>query len=173
LRTFPNVQLIDVSKELPGLTRRNGISSWKVMSAKGEILTSFDQASPEELVEPKNDETTKKFLPPGVLKKSMFSPTPEEQKVMQLGRCMRIYPHFNNTGGFFVAVLQKMKAGPAPIVYQRTKKEKNFENKNFPLEQMLVPIPPAVEQGIKQTYRIGSSETDKEKVKKKYKKKQR
>jgi hypothetical protein len=158
LRLFPNIQLVDVSKELPNLIRRKGITDWKVMSSKGVILENYGQASPEDLVEPeiKPDEvktTKKKFLPPGAIKKSMFPPDQNEVKKFNLGRCIRIYPHDNDTGGFFVAVFQKIKAGPDPPIYQRTKTEKNFEVKNYPIDQMFVPVPRGVDQGINQFFK--------------------
>jgi len=158
LRMFPNVQLVDVSKEIPNLNRRKGLTTWKVMSAKGDILENYEQASPEDLVEPETnpDEvktTKKKFLPPGAIKKSMFPPDQKEVKTFNLGRCIRIHPHLNDSGGFFVAVFQKIKAGPTPPVHQRTKTEKNFEVKNYPIDQMFVPIPRGVDQGINQFFK--------------------
>lgn len=37
----------------------------------------------------------------------MFPPTAEELEWMHLERCLRILPHLQNTGGFFVAVFRK------------------------------------------------------------------
>ena len=42
----------------------------------------------------------------------MFPPTEEERKSMHLDRCMRILPHHQNTGGFFVAVFRKVDECP-------------------------------------------------------------
>lgn len=39
---------------------------------------------------------------------SVFPPSKEEAKKFQLDRCMRVLPHDNNTGGFFVALLRKV-----------------------------------------------------------------
>jgi len=48
---------------------------------------------------------------------------------------------------------KKIKTGPAPPVYQRTKTEKNFEVKNYPIDQMFVPVPRGVDQGINQFFK--------------------
>ena len=49
---------------------------------------------------------------------SMFPPGEEEQKSMHLDRCMRILPHHQNTGGFFVAVFRKV--GECPRLHETT-----------------------------------------------------
>lgn len=41
------------------------------------------------------------------LKPSMFPPSLEEAEKMQLHHSMRMYPHDQNSGGFFVALLKK------------------------------------------------------------------
>ena len=43
------------------------------------------------------------------LHRGLFPPTPEEAKVWNLQRCMRIMPQDMDTGGFFVAVFRKMR----------------------------------------------------------------
>ena len=48
----------------------------------------------------------------------MFPPTEEEQQQMHLDRCMRILPHHQNTGGFFVAVFRKV--GECPRLNETT-----------------------------------------------------
>ena len=83
------IRLIDVSNELPGLIRHPGVTSWKVSTRIGEIHTEFN-------------ETNEKFL------KSMFPPACVATLGME--KCMRIYPFDQNTGGFFVAVLEKVAA---------------------------------------------------------------
>ena len=43
------------------------------------------------------------------IRESMFPPTPEEASKFQLERCLRCLPHDMDTGGFFVALLKKVK----------------------------------------------------------------
>ena len=69
------------------------------------------------------------------IKPSMFPPTEEEQKWMHLDRCMRLLPHHQNTGGFFVAVFKKVTECPrlhesfaaaeATVVTETTKEVKD------------------------------------------------
>jgi 16S rRNA C967 or C1407 C5-methylase (RsmB/RsmF family) len=51
------------------------------------------------------------------IRASAFPPTPEEVEEFHLERCIRCLPHDNDTGGFFVAILQK--TGPTSKVDER------------------------------------------------------
>lgn len=85
LRKFDQVSLVDVSNELPGLKRRPGISSWKVFAK----------------------DLTEKFEPESNIHATAFPPSEEEAKRFNLDRCVRVYPHLQNTGGFFITVFEK------------------------------------------------------------------
>ena len=50
-------------------------------------------------------------------------PTEDKGVLEQLKRCVRVLPHLQNTGGFFVALLEKVEALP-----WESKREKIFEN---------------------------------------------
>uniref|UniRef100_A0A8C0A993 tRNA (cytosine(34)-C(5))-methyltransferase n=1 Tax=Bos mutus grunniens TaxID=30521 RepID=A0A8C0A993_BOSMU len=87
------LELADVSSELPGLKWVPGLSQWKVMTKDGQWFTSWDDV-------PHNRHTQ--------IRPTMFPPKdPEKLQAMHLERCLRILPHHQNTGGFFVAVLVK------------------------------------------------------------------
>lgn len=90
------IRLVDVSTSLPELKRRPGLSTWKVSTREGVFLDSIEDI-PEE-------RQRKKFPT------SAFPPTAEEAEKFNLDRCLRIYPHQQDTGGFFVAVFEKVKA---------------------------------------------------------------
>ncbi|KAJ8676746.1 hypothetical protein QAD02_012533, partial [Eretmocerus hayati] len=92
-----SLRLVDCSNLVPGLTFTPGIKSWKPASKNVDHFNSW-QDVPEELqtrIRPK-----------------MFPPNPEEASKFHLERCMRILPHHQDTGGFFVAVLEKVKLLP-------------------------------------------------------------
>lgn len=90
------IQLVDASNELPSLKRRPGVINWQVQDKKGNWHKSFEEIAP--------DDPAKQYLLP-----SMFPPHHEESKDFGLEKSMRFFPHFQDTGGFFVAVLQKVK----------------------------------------------------------------
>ena len=102
------LKLVDVEKEglLPGLKKRPGISDW---TCDDDIFTigEADDAARQ---------ASKSRLTP--LVPSMYPPAPSVAAQLHLDRCVRILPHDQDTGGFFVAVLEMV--GPSeqavPIV---------------------------------------------------------
>uniref|UniRef100_A0A671L9K2 tRNA (cytosine(34)-C(5))-methyltransferase n=1 Tax=Sinocyclocheilus anshuiensis TaxID=1608454 RepID=A0A671L9K2_9TELE len=92
------LELADASPDLPGLKYMPGITSWKVMTKEGQWYSDWSEV-------PTSRHTQ--------IRPTMFPPTdPEKLANMKLERCMRILPHHQNTGGFFVAVL--VKKAPMP-----------------------------------------------------------
>ncbi|XP_061838377.2 RNA cytosine C(5)-methyltransferase NSUN2 isoform X1 [Nerophis lumbriciformis] len=92
------LELVDCSSDLPGLKWMPGVTSWKLMTKEGKWYPDWSAV-------PSSRHTQ--------IRPTMFPPT-DAQKLadMHLERCMRILPHHQNTGGFFVAVL--MKKAPMP-----------------------------------------------------------
>ncbi|ODV92334.1 hypothetical protein CANCADRAFT_84943 [Tortispora caseinolytica NRRL Y-17796] len=78
------LKLVDASSMLPGLKFRPGLSSWKVMNKSFQWITEPEEKHP----------------------KSLFPPAPEETELLNLNLCMRVYPHLQDTGGFFIAVFE-------------------------------------------------------------------
>ncbi|TKR93807.1 hypothetical protein L596_008197 [Steinernema carpocapsae] len=93
LRHFEGtVELVDVEKELPELKRSPGVNKWKVIDRDLNEYASHDDV-PTKLKRP--------------IQQSMFPPTEEEAEKYHLNRSFRVFPHAQDTGGFFVAVLTK------------------------------------------------------------------
>ncbi|KAL3915798.1 MAG: hypothetical protein SGPRY_007077 [Prymnesium sp.] len=88
-----DVHLRCADDQLPQLKRIAGVKQWRVRY-KNEWYSTID-AVPEELRQ------SRKVLP------TMFPPTDAEVATLHLERCMRVLPHFQDTGGFFIAVLEK------------------------------------------------------------------
>ncbi|KAI9504980.1 tRNA (cytosine-5-)-methyltransferase ncl1 [Coemansia spiralis] len=101
------LRLVDVSEQLVALKRRPGLKTWKVMTRDGNLHDSFETISLEE-----GGRSRRKYIP------NFFPLTAERMDELHIERCMRIYPHLQNTGGFFVAVLEKV----APISVDEKKK---------------------------------------------------
>uniref|UniRef100_A0ACB8EBX9 tRNA (Cytosine(34)-C(5))-methyltransferase n=1 Tax=Sphaerodactylus townsendi TaxID=933632 RepID=A0ACB8EBX9_9SAUR len=92
------LELADVSSELPGLKRMSGVMQWKVMTKDGQWFEDWKAV-------PSSRHTQ--------IRPTMFPLKDEEKlKALNLERCLRILPHHQNTGGFFVAVLIKKSAMP-------------------------------------------------------------
>ncbi|PHT64937.1 hypothetical protein T459_29362 [Capsicum annuum] len=132
-----SVELVDVSSELPQLVRRPGLKKWKVRD-KGAWWTSYKDV-PEcrrNAIVPgmfpsgntyvdaseKNDDATRDQLSDsgnngnGIA--ALENPTTaatisdEEVSTLPLERCMRIVPHDQNSGAFFISVFQKLSPLP-------------------------------------------------------------
>ncbi|XP_047971927.1 RNA cytosine-C(5)-methyltransferase NSUN2-like [Salvia hispanica] len=140
------VELLDVSTELPQLARRPGIKTWKVRD-KGLWLTSYKDvrrnrqaaATPgmfpsgklyDEISEPDQETANGQTCENsngtdengGELIDNSVAPTSNveaEVSDLPLERCMRIVPHDQNSGAFFIAVFQKLLPLPAPTPVQR------------------------------------------------------
>uniref|UniRef100_A0A3P9PVR6 tRNA (cytosine(34)-C(5))-methyltransferase n=1 Tax=Poecilia reticulata TaxID=8081 RepID=A0A3P9PVR6_POERE len=92
------LELADASADLPGLKWMPGVTSWKLMTKDGQWFSDWSKVP--------NSRHTQ-------IRPTMFPPKdPEKLAGLHLERCMRILPHHQNTGGFFVAVL--VKKAPMP-----------------------------------------------------------
>jgi multisite-specific tRNA:(cytosine-C5)-methyltransferase len=107
------VNIVDCASELPGLKRTPGLTSWAVMDKKGRMWESWKAVQDEIATE------GIEFM--GRLAEDMFPPASvtdtekAEPARIPLERCMRVYGHFQDTGGFFISVLEKqteIKAQP-------------------------------------------------------------
>ncbi|KAK4840171.1 hypothetical protein QYF36_001490 [Acer negundo] len=128
-----SVELLDVSSELPQLVRRPGLRKWKVRD-KGVWLTSYknvpkyrrtgivpsmfpsgrthtdptDNGHKPEDVTASSEDGTK----PMVDDFTSCDDSDVEVSDLPLERCMRLVPHDQNSGAFFVAVLKKISSLP-------------------------------------------------------------
>ncbi|XP_004502409.1 uncharacterized protein [Cicer arietinum] len=132
-----SVELVDVSSELPQLIRRPGLKRWKVCD-KGKSLVSCKEV-------PKDRRSVvlpSMFLNGGSYRDidcnricdvngdsedgvqavyPLMHEFTEEVSDFPLERCMRLLPHDQNSGAFFIAVLQKVS--PLPAIEVKTRKE--------------------------------------------------
>ncbi|GAB7349355.1 hypothetical protein MBLNU459_g8485t1 [Dothideomycetes sp. NU459] len=98
------VNIIDCTGQLPELVRSSGLKDWKVMDKEGRIWNSW--ADVEDAKSKKFESSLERIVP------GMFPPSGHQ---LPLDRCMRVYPHQQDTGGFFITVLEKkseIKAKP-------------------------------------------------------------
>ncbi|XP_060569346.1 RNA cytosine-C(5)-methyltransferase NSUN2-like [Ruditapes philippinarum] len=91
------IELVDVSDKLPGLNYSKGTYSWKVMTKKGEWYETEEQA-PEHFK--------------SLWDSTIYPPIITEAQDAKLERCIRVLPHQQNTGAFFIAVIHKTQELP-------------------------------------------------------------
>eukprot|EP00939_MAST-03C_sp_MAST-3C-sp1_P005161 g5161.t1 len=108
------LELVDSSGVVPEFKRRPGLTTWHVMDDKLDPYSSYEQTQRRSRRVPKRIRNR--------FRRSMFPPpTP----VPTLRRCMRLYPHLQNTGGFFIAILRKTKPIPGPRVTMSRKRPRS------------------------------------------------
>ena len=88
---------MDCDGKLPGLKFAKGFTDWKVFDADMNVHESFEQV-PEKLKKSQIHE-------------GMF-PNVEFNQKIGLDLCLRLLPHHNDDGGFFVAMIKKVKPLP-------------------------------------------------------------
>ncbi|KAJ3856345.1 cytosine-5--methyltransferase [Lentinula lateritia] len=121
LESNPEYYLVDVSSNLPELKRRPGMTSWRPTADKS-ISSTYQTYEAFVAADPQVATSTK--LTPG------HWPPPNAHE-LKLERCMRIYPHLQDSGGFFVAVLER-KPTDVPQIRERKRTIENVET--FQLE---------------------------------------
>jgi 16S rRNA C967 or C1407 C5-methylase (RsmB/RsmF family) len=123
MRRNQSFELVDCSGHLPGLLRCQGLRSWRVYEKGTKSDTHLKHVPTYEGMDADQKHVSG-------LKATMWPPTSEEADKMHLERCMRVLPHQQDTGGFFIAVLAKRAvvstarptdaAAPAVVVPQST-----------------------------------------------------
>jgi 16S rRNA C967 or C1407 C5-methylase (RsmB/RsmF family) len=102
-----SIRLIDVSGEVSKFLKyRPGLTKWRVFhKARGKMNPSAWYTEWGQVPEQRQ----------GNLEKTMFHPVythknnsnKKQEDPLHLSRCLRFYPHDDNQGGFFVAVLER------------------------------------------------------------------
>lgn len=97
-----NVELLDCSNELPGLKRTPGMKQWKVIDKAGRIWNNWEEVE-------KWAESNGGVLPGKVVHTMFPRKQDENTPEIPLERCLRVYAHQQDTGGFFIVALHKKK----------------------------------------------------------------
>lgn len=138
-RCGDSVELVDVSAELPQLIRRPGLKSWKVRD-KGVWLASHKDACkhgrpgivpsmfPSGQVHVDTPDSDQKIAAGEIVEEGEPADVlVSEVSSLPLERCMRIVPHDQDTGAFFIAVLQKI--APLPVLQTKSNKQSDSDEK--------------------------------------------
>ncbi|KAI0392040.1 S-adenosyl-L-methionine-dependent methyltransferase [Xylariaceae sp. FL0594] len=95
------VEIIDCKDKLPLLKRYPGMHQWKIIDKQGKIWNNWEEVQKHVL---------EGGTPPGKVSQTMFPrPDTSDCSGLPLDRCMRVYAHQQDTGGFFITVLEKKK----------------------------------------------------------------
>jgi len=126
-RARGTVELVDVSSSLPELKRRPGMKHWKV----GDVFGWHDSF----------EETGKKRMK--TIAKTMFWDGAYDQ--FPLERCVRIFPHLDDTGGFFITVFQKKAELPTemeamPVMDANTSYRAERANEEWNEKKRVAPV---------------------------------
>nr|GMC65935.1 tRNA (cytosine(34)-C(5))-methyltransferase-like isoform X1 [Ipomoea batatas] len=137
-RCGQSVELLDVSNELPHLIRRPGLKKWKVKdkgvwltsyrdvpkhrrsaivpgmfpSGKTEVDSSMNEVTSTELCDNGCNQNLKNVVLMAEEHATSTNIMEEEVSTLPLEHCMRIVPHDQNTGAFFIAVFHKLSQLP-------------------------------------------------------------
>ncbi|KAI1658473.1 S-adenosyl-L-methionine-dependent methyltransferase [Daldinia decipiens] len=94
------INIVNCKDRLPLLKRSPGMHQWQIMDKSGRVWSSWEEVQQHAL-------TTEGQIP-GKLSETMFPrPDTSECSALDLDRCMRVYAHQQDTGGFFITVLEK------------------------------------------------------------------
>jgi len=108
------VQLVDCADTLPKLKRKPGLNTWKVFDTSSipggersvhsfttweKFSAARDKYAKEDPERQFSSKISSGCFPPKAL---------SEEERIPLEHCVRVYPHLQDTGGFFVAVLEKL-----------------------------------------------------------------
>ncbi|XP_033140654.1 RNA cytosine-C(5)-methyltransferase NSUN2 isoform X2 [Brassica rapa] len=172
-RCGSSVELVDVSDKLPELIRRPGLKKWKVHDRGGWYRSYKDVPKVQ------RDGVLRSMFPSGKSDKDSTAgggsssgeiasdESAEEVEVcdLPLERCVRIVPHDQNTGGFFIAVLHKVSSLPD---FQEKRRYTRGRNSSENKEEIVVQEEAASDNGLKlekeSTSKEGTVELTKEVV---------
>jgi tRNA (cytosine34-C5)-methyltransferase len=127
-----SLELEEVSDKLPGLKFVPGLSHWVVMN---RVLTAYE--TPQDVPEAMQHS----------IRGTLFPPKPEDADKFHLERCLRILPHQQNTGGFFVSVLKKVALLPWEAPEKKPIVAAPFTNSDAAATVKVEPVEPTKDNG--------------------------
>jgi len=127
--TGDSVRLVEIKDKLPGLKYSPGLTTWQCASKQCDLYSKFEDV-PEQIAKVQ-------------IRPTMFPPPPEIAEKLGLEKCARLLPHHQNTGGFFVALLEKVALCPWESERKAKKREADgTENADEEDEEIPDPEPP-------------------------------
>lgn len=112
LNSHPDFEIVDVADKLPELKRRPGIHEWKVATRDKDENIKWHES--HEAYEAYRAESGSERDNKSPLPASCWAPANAAE--LHLERALRLLPHDQNTGGFFVCVLEKKGTSEPTVV---------------------------------------------------------
>ncbi|KAI0826143.1 cytosine-5--methyltransferase [Irpex lacteus] len=143
LKSIPGFELVDMSNHLTGLQFCPGVTTWTPSVDRSVVL---DYPTYQDFIQslPESKRSDTKLL------QSHWPPSSDEAESLRLTRCMRIYPHLQNTGGFFVAVLER-KPSPVHLPSSKSIPEGKRQAESVEDLETAEPKKPKLDLGVEQT----------------------
>jgi multisite-specific tRNA:(cytosine-C5)-methyltransferase len=94
------VKLVPSDDKLPLLKRKPGLKTWSIMDKTGQVYDTFEEVQ-QDIAKNGSTAALEKLV------EGMFSPSLAPGNEIPFERCMRVYAHQQDTGGFFIAILEK------------------------------------------------------------------
>ena len=101
--------------QLPGFTFRQGLTQWKVLTEKLKPQGEADYFQEFNSFE----DVPADYHKLRCLKETMFQSHYSLEILAQLPRCLRVLPHDQNTSGFFITIIRKVKDFDNPAEEQK------------------------------------------------------
>lgn len=195
------MSILPVSEELPGLVRRPGLTTWRVLDnsladAPHPSTSSASTPAPEtsEDIEVESKDATSKSKgkeshPNNQDKKgarktwlaSLWPPAEEVAKQQGLEHSLRLYPHLQDTGAFYVCVLVKKGGETGSKETSEEKSDAKRERASSPVEGEpeakkaraeeasatpveATAVTPAVENSTKEVVKVDEPEAGKDRM---------
>lgn len=124
------IKLVDVSDRLVGLKYRKGLSEWRLIDKNGK-----ESFHPDRL--PEGHVNDPNFRVP------LSAYSKPEYSELGLDRCIRVLPHDQNSGGFFIVLLEKVAELGTEKSRGHRKRPSEAVVTEEPVEEAAVTQPPA------------------------------
>lgn len=128
LKFKDELELVDARHKLTGMKTVDGLYKWNLMSKTGDLYDTPDQVP-------------KEFQ--NLMRPYMFPPEESVARELHLERCIRVLPHHQNTGGFFIAVIRKKDDA-------KKSQSNGDEETNKPVKAMKAPPAKRAENSFKE-----------------------